>query len=107
MELRNTINSTSRWYPAMFIHESSTFVFPEEERLQLRMKFLYPEYLCSLSAFVDAAAPSVMASRVTLASDSTVLSTGSAFDAAEALLSQLSTVQVISILTVFVQGLML
>ena len=69
MELRNAASTPSRWFPATFIDGSSTFEFPEEERLQLRMKFLYPEYLCCLSAVVDAATPAVEEAQTTFVAD--------------------------------------
>ncbi len=95
MELRNAASTPSRWFPATFIDGSSTFEFPEEERLQLRMKFLYPEYLCCLSAVVDAAAPAVEEAQTTFVADAAAAPPPpSAFDAAEALLTQLVTMQV-------------
>jgi hypothetical protein len=95
MELRNAASTPTRWFPATFIDGSSSFEFPEEERLQLRMKFLYPEFLCGLSAVVDAAAPCVAEFQSAFVLNSTALPPSpSAFDAAESLLTQLVTMQV-------------
>jgi hypothetical protein len=93
MELRNAASTPSRWFPATFIDASSMFEFPEEERLQLRMKFLYPEYLRSLSAVVDAATPCVTETQNAFSADS-ISSHQAVFDAAEALLAQLVNMQV-------------
>jgi hypothetical protein len=102
MELRNAASTPSRWFPATFIDGSSTFEFPEEERLQLRMKFLYPEYLCCLSAVVDAATPAVEEAQTTFVADTAAAPPlPSAFDAAEALLTQLVTMQVHQHLTFY------
>jgi hypothetical protein len=96
MELRHAASTPSRWVPATFIDVSSMFDFPEEERLQLRMKFLYPEYMRSLSAVVDAAASSVEEAQNAYALDSMSPNlTTSAFDSAEALLIQLVAIQVL------------
>ena len=95
MELRNAASTPSRWFPATFIDGSSMFEFPEEERLQLRLKFLYPEYLRSLSAVVDAAASCVEEAQNAYTSDSMSPNlTSAAFDNAEALLTQLVAIQV-------------
>jgi len=95
MELRNAASAPFRWFPATFIDGTSTFEFAEEERLQLHMKFLYPEYLCGLSAVVDAAAPSVAEAQATFVADAAAPPPPpSAFDAAEALLTQLVAMQV-------------
>jgi hypothetical protein len=95
MELRNAASSPSRWFPATFIDGSSMFEFPEEERLQLRLKFLYPEYLRCLYAVVDAATPCVVQAQNAFTSDSiSSLLLSTAFDTAVALLAQLVTIQV-------------
>ena len=89
MELRNAASSPSRCFPATFIDGSSMFEFPEEERLQLRLKFLYPEYLRCLYAVVDAATPCVVQAQNAFTSDSiSSLLLSTAFDTAEALLAQ-------------------
>ena len=96
MELRNASTTPSRWFPATFIDASSMFEFQEEERLQLRMKFLYPEYLRSLSAVVDTAAPCVAEAQSSFSLESIASNPppSTAIDAAEALLTQLVNMQV-------------
>ena len=89
MEMRNAASTPSRWFSASFLDESSMFEFPEEERLQLGTKFLYPEFLRCLSAVADAAAPFVAEAQSTAP-----LPTSAAFDNAEALLTQLVAIQV-------------
>jgi hypothetical protein len=95
MEMRNAASTPSRWFSASFLDESSMFEFPEEERLQLGTKFLYPEFLRCLSAVADAAAPFVAEAQSTFFLESTApLPTSAAFDNAEALLTQLVAIQV-------------
>jgi hypothetical protein len=95
MELRNAASTPSRWFSASFLDESSMFEFPEEERLQLRTKFLYPEFLRGLAAVADAAAPFVAEAQSTFFLESTApLLPSAAFDNAEALLTQLVSIQV-------------
>jgi hypothetical protein len=97
MELRSAASTPSRWFPATFIDASSSFEFPEEERLQLHIKFLYPEFLRSLSAVADAAAISVAETQSIFALDSAAPPPPStSFDAAEAFLLQLVNMQVFS-----------